>query len=190
MEEVIVAGVAAAIWAALMGVLIGRPLYIKVRERMSPKYAAARKVRLAQKSAHEEAARQQAREDESARLKGWATEHPDDETAQAYLATLPADTKSTTANAADEDIEAVLRERQAQDDASNERLRERRRKEALYLQWALEHPDNEVARRYLGQALIEANRNAQYGPNAAQARETVTAIEAALGVTGASHSWE
>jgi len=190
MEEVIVAGVAAAIWAALMGVLIGRPLYIKVRERMSPKYAAARKVRLAQKSAHEEAARQQAREDESARLKGWATEHPDDETAQAYLATLPADTKSTAANAADEDIEAVLRERQAQDDASNERLRERRRKEALYLQWALEHPDNEVARRYLGQALIEANRNAQYGPNAAQARETVTAIEAALGVTGASHSWE
>ena len=190
MEEVIVAGVAAAIWAALMGVLIGRPLYIKVRERMSPKYTAARKVRLAQKSAHEEAARQQAREDESARLKGWATEHPDDETAQAYLATLPADTKSTTANAADEDIEAVLRERQAQDDASNERLRERRRKEALYVQWALEHPDNEVARRYLGQALIEANRNAQYGPNAAQARETVTAIEAALGVTGASHSWE
>jgi hypothetical protein len=190
MEEVIVAGVAAAIWAALMGVLIGRPLYIKVRERMSPKYAAARKVRLAQKSAHEEAARQQAREDESARLKGWATEHPDDETAQAYLATLPADTKSTTANAADEDIEAVLRELQAQDDASNERLRERRRKEALYLQWALEHPDNEVARRYLGQALIEANRNAQYGPNAAQARETVAAIEAALGVTSASHGRE
>jgi hypothetical protein len=173
-----------------MGVLIGRPLYIKVRERMSPKYAAARKVRLAQKSAHEEAARQQAREDESARLKGWATEHPDDETAQAYLATLPADTKSTAANAADEDIEAVLRERQAQDDASNERLRERRRKEALYLQWALEHPDNEVARRYLGQALIEANRNAQYGPDAAQARETVAAIEAALGVTGAGHGWE
>jgi len=187
MEELITL----AAWAVLvLAVLTGPSVYTKVRERMSPKYAAARKVRLAQKSARDEAARRQAREDEAARLKGWATEHPDDETAQAYLATLPADTKSTTANAADEDIEAVLRERQAQDDASNERLRERRRKEALYLQWALEHPDNEVARRYLGQALIEANRNAQYGPNAAQARETVTAIEAALGVTGASHSWE
>jgi len=186
MEEAIVV---AAAWVLLLACFAGRPAYIKVRERMSPKYAAARKVRLAQKSAREDAARKQAREDEATRLKNWATEHADDETAQAYLATLPVDS-STTANAANEDIEAVLRERQSQDAAAQRRLQERRRKDAEYLQWALEHPDNEVARRHLGEALIEANRNGQFGPNAAQARRTVADIEAVLGVTGARHSWE
>jgi hypothetical protein len=169
----------AALWVVAVGYFIARPAYVKVRERMSPKYAAARKVRAAQKSALAEAGRKRVRENEALRLKSWATEHPDDETAQAYLATLPADVKSGGA-AANEDIESVLRGRQQDEDNIKERLRQRRLEEVEHLQWALKHPDSDVARRHLETVLVEARRNAQLGINQSQAAQTVADIEAVL----------
>lgn len=183
MEESIAVGVA---WLLLIGFFAGRPLYVKVRERMSPKYAVARKVRLAAKAARAEVARKQARENEAGRLQQWATEHSDNSTAQAYLATLPANTKSADGVVADEDIEETLRKRQDDDDATQRRLQERRRKDAQYLQWALANPSNPTARRHLGEVLVEARRNAQYGPGQSQAAQTVADIEAALALAGNS----
>jgi len=172
--------VAAAVWAIGLCLFVLRPTYIRAREYMSPKYAAARKVRQAKRNADANAASRRARENEEARLKQWATDHSDDPTAQAYLATLPAGPTEVAEADKSEDIEAVLRAEQESEDALQLRLARRRAAEARHLLWARQHPQNPVARRYLEKVLTEARQRAQYGPNKAEAMQTVADIEASL----------
>lgn len=172
--------VVAAVWVIALCLFVLRPTYIRAREYMSPKYAAARKVRLAKRDAAATAARQQARENDAARLKQWATDHPDDPTAQAYLATLPVGPTEVTEADKSEDIEAVLRAEQDSEDALQLRLAKRRAAEARHLLWARQHPQNPVALRHLNKVLTEARQRAQYGPNKFEAAQTVADIEASL----------
>lgn len=159
--------VGAAILAVIYLALAGWGLYwgvIWLRCRISPKYAAQRKLRAKAKSDREWENRQQRRAAKEDRLKVWATAHSDDPVAKALLADGDKASAITPApvTGSDSDFLATLRRRQEEADALTARIEARRAAEALLeqqlLDWAIEHPSESEARRHLVEVMVASSQ--------------------------------
>lgn len=147
--------------------LAGWGLYwgvIWLRCRISPKYAAQRKLRAKAKSDREWENRQRRRVTKEDRLKTWAKAHSDDPVAKALLADegkAPVITSVPVAGS-DSDFLAMLRRRQEEADAMAARIEQRRAAEALLeqqlLDWAIEHSSEPEAQRHLVEVMVAANQ--------------------------------
>lgn len=149
------------IWVAILA-YGAYHLYVWMRSRISPRYAAQRKLRQKTKSDQAYEARKKKRESHEERLQAWAREHPDDPAAKAILAEKSSPASLAAPDTAKpQDLQAVLRQRQLDADEMTRRMEARKAAEALenqrLLEWAKANPATPEGRRHLVETLMKAD---------------------------------
>jgi hypothetical protein len=159
-----ITAVVGGIWAAILtyGAYL---LYVWVRSRISPKYAAQRKLRLKAKSDRAYEARKKKRASGDERLEAWARENPEDPAAKALLAEKDSPSfLATPKNTEPQDLQAVLRQQQLDADELARQMEARKAAKELLnqqlLEWAKANPSTQEGRRLLVETLMEADRTA------------------------------
>lgn len=124
--------------------------------RLSPKYAAKRRLRAEAKATRQRQARKKREERNHARMVKWAQKHPDDPDAKEFLALV---VPSGTEDGATDYLAEIRRSQQADDEDKRraaERKAARELRERQTLEWAIGDPTTPEARRHLDEQLEAA----------------------------------
>lgn len=127
--------------------------------RIAPKYAAKRRLKLDSKNAMSVNKYLQRKERKQQKIRRWAENHPDDDTAKLYLEVTAQGSSSLVSPVSAQD---KLRSNQQMHDEMEQSQQAREREDMVLLEWAINHPDITEGYRHLMECIPKIEDNLRY----------------------------